>query len=122
MRIGIAGGPRTGKTTLARSMGLELGLPVLSTDQVMDLGWSETSTEVTRWFSTPDVIIEGVALGRALRKWLAVNPQGKPLDILHVLVLPHVTLTKGQRTMGDQCITLINQVRWELRRRGVEIK
>ena len=121
-RIIIAGGPRTGKTTLAKQIGDRLGTVPWSTDDVMDEGWSESSLKVSTWFDRPAPwIIEGVAAARAIRKWLAAHPTGKPCDYYIFLTDPKVSTTPGQDTMAKGCLTVWNQIKPELARRGVEI-
>lgn len=93
-RILIIGGPRTGKTMLANRLGIQLGMLARHTDDVAATGWSEASQAASEWID-PDVswIIEGVAMGRAMRKWLAANP-GRPLAAKVILLgKAHETLT-----------------------------
>lgn len=101
MRIAIAGAPSTGKTTLASSLGIA---SVRHTDDVMHLGWSAASDEISRWFDEPGPwCIEGVAVLRALRKWRARNPSSPPpIDRLVLLRDVHVTHTRGQQSMAKQ--------------------
>lgn len=118
MRIAIAGGPRCGKTTLAAKLG-----EARHTDDVMSLGWSDASAAVAGWFDAAGPwIIEGVAVPRALRKWLASHPDGKPADIVYWLGEPFVLPTKGQTTMGRGCSRVWGEIVAELKRRGVEIR
>jgi hypothetical protein len=118
-RILIAGGPRTGKTTLSTSLGIAR---VRHTDDVMDLGWSEASAEVATWFDEPGPwVIEGVAVGRALRKWLLANPEGNPCDVVYYLDAPLLTLTRGQETMAAGCWTVWKEVREQIETRGVDV-
>ena len=157
-RTVIAGGPKTGKSTLADALdirpdpnGCELcGSPerggrystleegpgdplecplcdsipyVRHTDHLIHLGWSEASAAAALWFDTPGPwVVEGVAAPRALRKWLAAHPEGKPCDVLIVLTEPHEPLTPGQAAMAKGCETVLREVRGELERRGVEIR
>lgn len=124
MRILITGGPRTGKTTMAGKLGAELDIPVRHTDDLVgQLSWSEASEEIAKvWLADPrPVIIEGVALPRALRKWLAAHPEGKPADKIIYLSVPHVRLTDGQVAMTKGVATVWREVVPELLRRGVEI-
>lgn len=118
MRVAIAGVPRAGKTTLAaRFPGLSL-----HTDNLIDLGWSEASEAAAVWFDERDpFVIEGVAVPRALRKWLAAHPEGKPCDRLFWLERPLQELSPGQARMAKGCLTVWHEVRPELERRGVEI-
>ena len=102
MRIAIAGPPKTGKTTLAVS----LGMHVRHTDDIQQLGWSAASDEVSRWFDDDAFCIEGVAVLRALRKWRERNPSSPPpLDRLVMLWDPHTPHTRGQQSMAKQLRT-----------------
>lgn len=102
MRIAIAGPPKTGKTTLAAS----LGVPVQHTDHARSLGWSKASDEISHWFDADEFCIEGVAVLRALRKWRQRNPSmPPPLDRLVMLWHPHVPHTKGQQAMASGIAT-----------------
>jgi hypothetical protein len=98
-RVAITGWPKTGKTTLAQSLG-----GGRSTDDTieMGLGWSEGSAEVSTWFDKPGPwIIEGVAIPRALRKWHERHPgENPPIDKLIILGTTHEQLNPGQTSMG----------------------
>ena len=116
-RIVIAGGPRTGKTTLSKLVGAST---VRHTD---DLGWSEASAEVSTWFDVDGSwIVEGVAVPRALRKWLAANPDGKPCDVAYWLEEPHERLTPGQASMAKGCAKVWGEILPELEARGVDVR
>jgi len=118
-RTVIVGGPKTGKTTLAR----KLSPKAFHTDSVLPSGWSNTSATVATWFTRADAqVIEGVAAPRALRKWLAANPTGKPCDEIVHLTRPRLARTPGQEAMAKGCETVFNEIAPELRRRGVVIK
>lgn len=118
MRIAIAGGPRCGKTTLAETLGA-----ARHTDDLIERGWSEASALTATWFDEPGPwIIEGVAVPRALRKWLAANPEGRPCDVVHWLGAPRVPLTDGQVSMFKGCAKVWGEIVGELQRRGVEIR
>lgn len=111
MRIAIAGPPKTGKTTLADS----LGVPVRHTDDVIGLGWSEASAEVSRWFDEPGPwCIEGVAVLRALRKWRERHPSSPPpLDRLVLMMSVHGQHTPGQERMAKGIATVYAELeRW----------
>lgn len=130
-RIVITGGPRTGKTTLAdqlvedgnrnharelreagrtnRALLLYIPPTVHHTDDLMPMGWSNTTQHVAdHWLdATGPWIIEGVAVCRALRKWREAHPgESPPVDKVIRLTTPHVALTKGQATMakGDETV------------------
>jgi len=119
MRLAIAGGPRCGKTTAAR----KIGGAVYSTDDLIDLGWSEASEAASEWFDldAPSFVVEGVAVPRALRKWLARNPDGRPCDQVRWMGDPFERLTRGQAVMFSGCSTVMREIVPELRRRGVDV-
>jgi hypothetical protein len=136
-RICIAGGPRTGKTTLAGKLqadfigerrawldveALRAAMPVRHTDDLIDLGWSDASAAAALWFDDPGPwIVEGVAVPRALRKWLAAHPEGKPCDVVHWLEEPMDLRSKGQIAMGKGCATVWEEIHDALTERGVRI-
>jgi broad-specificity NMP kinase len=121
MRILIAGAPRAGKTTLAAMLEREHKLTALHTDTLIPLGWSEASDAAARWIDEPGPwIIEGVAVVRALRKWLATN-QGKPADVVHWLGQERVPLSEGQTAMAAGCFSVWAQVLPELLGRRVKV-
>lgn len=118
-RIVIAGGPRTGKTSFARTLGQHR-----STDDLIGThDWSGVSELVaSQWMVAPGPwVIEGVAAVRALRKWLVAHPEGKPCDVVHWLRKPMVARSPGQETMAKGCESVWREVEPELRRRGVEV-
>lgn len=118
VRRAIAGVPRAGKTTLARTLGA-----VRSTDDVMGLGWSGASDEVAAWLDEPGpLVVEGMAVPRALRKWLRAHPEGRPVDEVVWLGTPREELTPGQRRMGAGADTVMREIESELRRRGVIVR
>jgi adenylate kinase family enzyme len=122
MRLLITGGPRTGKTTRALDLAQQHGVPVYHTDDAIPLGWHEASAEVARWLERPGPwIIEGVAVPRALRKWLASHPSGIPCEQCIVLRTPHIELHRGQIRMMQGLLTVLQEIAPELRARGMEI-
>lgn len=122
-RIVIAGGPRTGKTTLALELAAAHGITARHTDELVGThDWSSASAEVATWFDAPGPwIVEGVAAARALRKWLASHPEGKPADLVRLLNKPREPLAKGQHAMAKGCATVWNEIAAELLVRGVRI-
>lgn len=122
-RIAIAGGPKTGKTTFAKALGAGLGIAHRSTDDLMGREWSEASAKASTWFDADGSwIVEGVAVPRALRKWLAANPTGKPVDRVIWIHGAKAERTKGQETMAKGCTTVWREILPELKARGVEIQ
>jgi hypothetical protein len=122
-RVAIVGGPRCGKTTLADW--ISPGAPVRHTDDLKDTHeWSAASEEVSRWLGGKEpVVIEGVRVAHALRKFLAAHPgDEKPCDVVYWAKKPHVPLTPGQAAMGKAVRTVFGEIVPELLRRGVEIK
>lgn len=122
-RVVILGGPRTGKSSLAARAGERYGLPVRSADVLVGhVPWGEDSAEVARWFDEPGRwVIEGVSTVRAVRKWLANNPD-KPFPAAVLwLSQPLVAVTKGQQSMAKGVLTVWTQTLPELLRRGATI-
>lgn len=119
MRLCITGAPKTGKTTLANVS----GLPVRHTDDAMDLGWSEASAEAAGWLDAPGPwVVEGVAVARALRKWLGQHPEGKPCDKVLWLSTARQPLTPGQEAMGKGAMRVLGDILPQLHARGVEFE
>lgn len=124
-RLWIAGGPRTGKSTLAKLLGYKLGIDPQHTDDLINgFGWSEASLEVSRWMSDGGpYILEGVSIPRAARKWLAAHPgDERPCEVAFWLDDPWVPLSRGQKTMAAGCLTVWREVLPELERRGARIQ
>ena len=122
-RICIAGAPRTGKTTLANLLAPLLGVDPMHTDNLIgNFEWSEMSLQVSEWLAEPGPwVIEGVALPRALRKWLDRNESGTPADLILYLSAPQQELTPGQMTMAKGCATVWREILPRLGERGVMI-
>ncbi len=128
MRIAIIGSPRAGKTTLARELQRTTGYPIIYADELIVLGWSAASDEIARRMTdqdmarymaiVPDIIFEGVAVVRGLRKALGML-DGRPVDRCIVLERPRVWLSRGQRAMQRGCASVLAQIEPELVRRGV---
>lgn len=120
-RVAIAGAPRAGKTTLGTKMAAELGVECRETDSTIDLGWGRDSEKVKEWMEEEGpLVIEGMAVPRALRKWFVAHPDGRPVDAVIWMGWPRVNLTDGQRAMGIGAATVMKDILPELRRRGVE--
>jgi adenylate kinase family enzyme len=122
VRILVAGGPRVGKTTLAAELGREHGIDPRHTDDLIGVReWSEASDVVARWIGNEDPwIIEGVAVVRGLRKWLAVH-SGKPADLIYIGEQPHEPLTPRQLGMARGHATMWDSVYLQLRQRGMQV-
>lgn len=120
-RLIIAGGPGVGKTTLTAKLTRD-GLVVHSSDEIRDLGWSESSLKASLWFDAPGPwLCEGVAMPRAIRKWLARNPDSKPSDAILWLAHPVEERSRGQHVMALGCATVWAEIRPELVKRGVTL-
>lgn len=108
-RVVLAGGPRTGKSTLAETIGALFGGKLYATDDLIGShDWSAASAECARWMAeTPGPwIVEGVAAVRGLRKWLEANPTGRPCDLVIWMSVPVVGRSPGQETMAKGCTTI----------------
>lgn len=103
-RIGVAGGPRTGKTTLVERVA---DRPVVHTDDFMHLEWSLASLAVRdKLQGLPAFVVEGVRVPHALRKGLIV-------DAVVWLDQPLVHTTYKQNDMSKACLTVFQQWRRE---------
>lgn len=125
MIICIAGGPGTGKSWLAEQMALTSGTEVLRADDLIPLGWSQASQAVAERIltATGDLIVEGVAVVRALRKALAQGPAA-PCGRLIVLRGRRPEAgeeLRGQRSMALGIETVLADILPELRARGVVV-
>jgi hypothetical protein len=121
LSVAIAGGPRTGKTTAAGLLG-KLGYQVRGTDSLVEThDWSAASEATAEWFGPSGQVIEGVAVARALRKWLKAHPTGKPCDIVLLLDEPQVPRTPKQEAMAKGCRTVWGEIEGDLLGRGVTI-
>jgi catalase (peroxidase I) len=119
--VAIAGGPRAGKSHLAAALS-DLGHWVRAADELRGLGWSESSLAASTWFDEPGAwICEGVAMPRALRKWLTRNPEGSPADAIVWINAPVMNRSRGQHVMAVGCETVWNQIRPELLRREIQL-
>lgn len=123
MRIVITGSPLSGKTTLANVFVKIFGLPLLQTDSVKHMEWSESSEHVSHWFNDPrDGVIEGVTVPRALRKWQKRNPdQPPPFDWFIILPHPRQFLGSAQETMRKQIIGLAETQKEWIGERWIEL-
>lgn len=122
MRVIIVGGPRLGKSTLARSY-RAAGVPTFCGDPVemvkepepgvtylpSGMDWSQGSTYVAeRWFTMPGSwVCEGQIMARALRKWTRDEPPANQIIVLQnePLVPPtagQAAMIKAVRTVWDE--------------------
>ncbi len=123
-RILIGGGPRTGKTTEGLALARDLGVTLRSTDHLMAIGWSEASLVASTWFDDEGPwVIEGVAVVRALRKWLLhARPLARvPADLLLWRSHAFSELNPGQERMARGCNTIMRQIAPDLFARGLRI-
>lgn len=119
-RILIAGIPRAGKTTFANALGKQFGVDPWHNDDLIGLGWSESSLAVAGQICSPGPwIIEGVTVPRALRKWLATN-EGAPADVVYWLGHERIPLSRGQTSMANGCCTVWAEILPALALRGVK--
>lgn len=124
MRIVIAGAPKVGKTTLANHMAAETGVKVRHTDDLIGShDWSAASQAASHWFDEAGPwVVEGVTAPRALRKWLASHPVGKPCEVVLWSMAAKTTQSGGQSAMAKGCETVWLEILPELKRRGVQIQ
>ena len=120
LRIVIAGGPRTGKTTRARELAERLRVPLRHTDDLIDQGWVAAGAAAAAWLDEEGPwIVEGVAAPRALRRWLKRHRRGAPCDLIVFFAEAVVERTPRQDAMAKGCATTYREIRRALLRRGV---
>lgn len=121
-RIVVAGGPRSGKSTLAEKLAKLDGRRLRHGEELVGLDWSSGSAKAALWLDEPGPwISENVAMARALRKWLLVHPVGVPADLIIQLNTQVAERTPGQSAMARGCFTVWNEIKPELLRRGAKI-
>lgn len=124
-RVLIAGGPRTGKTTLAKQLATMYQIPeVRCTDDIIRTReWSQASLEVASWLHDDlPYVIEGTVVVRALRRWLLhTRMSDRCADFIFYGSTPFVPVTKDQQRMISGCNTIWNEIRGELATRGIRI-
>jgi Protein of unknown function (DUF935) len=79
-RTVIVAGPKAGKSTVATLAGERFKTRVRYADNLIgQMDWSAMSATVADWLDAPGKwVVEGVASVRAIRKWLAANPDKVP--------------------------------------------
>jgi adenylate kinase family enzyme len=120
LRIVIAGGPRTGKTTVAKQLATRLRVRLRHTDDLIDRGWVAAGAAVAEWLDEDGPwIVEGVAAPRALRRWLKRHRRGAPCDWIVFFARAVIPRTPKQDAMAKGCATTYRAIRRALLRRGV---
>lgn len=117
--LAITGGPYSGKTTLAGERGRKTGARVIHTDDYIDLGWSEASDALAELIVELDepAIMEGVAVPRVLRKYLA-RYDDLPARRVWYLGDCWGKRDRGQLAMTKGIQTVLNEIEEELVARG----
>ena len=116
-RVAIIGPPKSGKTTLSAAYPR-----VCHADDYAWLGWSEASGQLAlELCGSKYDCYEGVAMVRALRKWLDRHP-GKPVDRVIYLRQARQPLSAGQRAMASAHTSVWVEIEPQLRARGVVIE
>lgn len=100
-RIAIIGGPRTGKTTLSHYVD---DRPVVHADDLIKLGWSEASASLSKMVNDirGPVVVEGVAVPRALRKGMRVDAVLWLSKVHHPQSSGQASMTKAVQTVFDE--------------------
>lgn len=109
-KVAICGGPRVGKTTLATTPGIDVGVFVLHTDDLIEtVPWDDVPPHVMHQLQDGPLrpvrwLLEGVQAARCLRKGLAV-------DAVIWLDRPHVQRTPKQDAMAKAVRTVFDEWR-----------
>lgn len=121
-RILILGGPKAGKTTTSKSLGVKMGIKVQHLDELNeDHEWSEQSDAIAEGLDEEGPWIkEGVAGVRGLRKWLKNNPGKLPPFQIKVMKKPLQELKTGQKIMHKQHETILRECLKEIEKRKAE--
>lgn len=122
MRTVIVGGPRTGKTTLARKLVEAQGVVGISTDDYMSLPWADVpDAVVTRLSRLNDFVLEGVQAARVLRRWYISDESAPQIDRVICLWRTVAPVNRGQAAMGKGIQTVFAEVMPLLHASGVEV-
>jgi adenylate kinase family enzyme len=126
VRLIIIGGPKTGKTTLARAATGDT--PAYHTDDLIPgRSWADQGDAAFMMLcranlDDPDgFVYEGVLAVRALSRWLKSRTDS-PCDQLLVLTVPRVSQTPEQQRLGKAIMTQFQPLIPGLRALGVEIE
>lgn len=121
-RIVIAGGPCSGKSTLATKLN-DGRYRVHGGEELVGGDWSAGSLQASLWLDEPGPwICENVAMARALRKWLTRNlTRPVPADLIVHLGCQLSERRPGQSAMAKGCQTVWEEIKPELIRRGAQI-
>ena len=96
LKIVIVGGPRSGKTSMAKLF----GVTVRHTDDLKNQPNADIPRIIAGWFNLPGSwLVEGVWAARGLRRWLREHPSGKPADLVLVVEGARLDLTPKQEAM-----------------------
>ena len=123
MRVAICGVVNSGKTTLSDELEVEHPeATIRHADDLIYLGWSGASAMCATFFDDEgDLVVEGMAVPRALRKWLHAHPDGPPVDTVLWLGEAHKPLSVGQRSMSKGARKVLGEIVDELRSRGTAV-
>lgn len=120
-RVVIDGGPRRGKSEIAKKIAAD-GRRYHHGDELRGLEWSAGSQLASEWLDEDGpYVLDNVAMGRALRKWLARNPTGKPADVVVHLSGAVIESNSGQESMATGNDSVWKEIRSELVMRGVRV-
>lgn len=103
-KVAIVGGPRCGKTTIARMV---KDRTAYHADSLIDtLGWSDISAQLVKEINehAGPMVVEGTSVVRALRK-------GAKVDAVILMTQPKTEQTKGQASMGKAVMTIFREWR-----------
>lgn len=108
---------------MARALAVKLGLPLVSTDDFIPLGWSGSSGKAAEVIAgARRLLVEGVAVPRALRRLLEDHPRRRPIERLVILGRPKIKRTKRQEAMAKGLDKILGEILPRLERLGVIIE
>lgn len=114
-KILIIGGPRCGKTTYAKKLKEDTGLPLKHFDDLIGKhSWEDMSGVIAKMLDEPGPwIMEGVGGVRGLRQWLRDHHHAPGFEI-HVLDKPKIAHTKGQANMHKTHLRMLDDIKRQL--------
>ena len=112
MKIVIWGPPKSGKSTVHGPYFSDLyAIPLYHTDDTILFGWQGASDVVARWLHEKDqFVIEGVAVPRAIRKYIEKYGEAPDLDLIVVAGHGPNVLSDHQERLAKGITTVAREI------------